>query len=198
MTQAQAVFERSIEVQPVDNYVAYSNLGTMYEQEARFADAAAMYEKALAIEDTDYMVWGNLGYALSFGAEPENAQQPFKRAIELAEKKRASEPDNTDLLTRMAGYFWMIDDTDTCSALLNEATALNPREPHVLANIGELYEDLGDRDRALEWIARAFEAGTRPQFFDQRPLLRDLVADRRYQELVERAQASPVEVEEPS
>ena len=184
LKEAQAVFERSIEVQPVNNYVAYSNLGTMYDQEARFTDAAAMYEKALAIEDGDYMVWGNLAYALSFGAEPENAEGPFERAIELAEEKRRSEPDNADLMIRLAGYFWMVDDVDSCHTLLEQAITLEPREPHVLASIGELYEDLGDRDRALEWIGRALEAGTRPQFFDQRPLLRDLVADERYGDLI--------------
>jgi len=197
LEEAQAVFEKSIEVQPDNNYVAYANLGTMYDRQARFTDAATMYERALAIEDSDYMVWGNLGYALSFGAEPERAQEPFKRAIELAEVKREFEHQNTELLSRLAGFYWMVDDANACQALLDEVVSLDPREPHVLAFIGELYEDIGDRELALEWIGRALEAGTRPQFFDQRPLLRDLVADERYRQLVAGAEALPGEVEEP-
>ena len=188
--------KKSIEVQPVNNYAAYSNLGTMYDQEARFTDAAAMYNKALAIEDRDYKVWGNLGYALSFGAEPEKAQIPFERAIELAEVERISEPDNTGLMISLAGYYWMADDLETCHALIDAAIALDPREPHNLALLGELFEDLGDRESALKWIARALKAGTRPTFFDQRPLLRDLVADERFRQLVADAAASPAELEE--
>ena len=50
------MFEKSIEVEPINNYLAYSNLGSLYDQAARFADAARMFEKALTINDGEYLV----------------------------------------------------------------------------------------------------------------------------------------------
>ena len=40
-------------------------------------------------------------------------------------------------------------------------------------------------DRALLWVARAFDAGVAPSYFKGQPPLRDLIADDRYQQLAE-------------
>jgi len=196
--EAQAMFEKSIEVEPDDNYLAYSNLGSLYDQAARFTDAVQMFEKALTINDSDYLVWANLGYALSFGAEPERAREPLERAVELAEQRRALAPGDVELLSRLAGYYVMLEDHDTGRTLLEQTIALSPADPVILAKIGETYEDLGDRDQALVWIGRALEAGTLPHYFEQRPMFRDLVADERYRQIVEQVQASGMELEDPS
>jgi hypothetical protein len=54
----------------------------------------------------------------------------------------------------------------------------------VIGNIAGTWEDLGERDRALEWVGRAFDRGVLPSRFENRPLLRGLVADERYRALV--------------
>jgi tetratricopeptide (TPR) repeat protein len=195
LDEARAMFDRSIEVDPEHNYVAYSNLGTINDQEARFADAALMYEKALAIEDGDSKVWGNFAYALTFGSQPEKAGEPFRRAIELAERERSSSPADPELLSRLADYYVMVGDHGTGLELLEETIRLEPEAPNVLANIGETFEDLGERDRALEWIGRALGGGILPEYFARRPMLRELIADPRYRQLVERAEDPPAGTE---
>ncbi len=195
VAQARALFERSIEVDPDGNYIAFSNLGTIYDQEARFADAARMFEKALTINDGSYQVWGNLAYALTFGSEPEQAWARFERAIELAEAQRTSQPTDARLLSRLADYYVMVDRREEAHAMLEETIRLDPRDPTVHANIGETFEDLGDRDRALEWIGRALEGGILPQYFEKRPMLRELSADPRYRQLLERRAAATAESE---
>ena len=74
------MFERSIEIKP--NYGAYSNLGILYYQERRYADAARMYEKALDLGDYDYLVWGNLALAYQrIPGESEKALEKFEENI---------------------------------------------------------------------------------------------------------------------
>jgi len=184
---SRATFERSIEVDPTDNYFAFANLGTLHFNAARFADAIGVYEQALAISDSDYEVWGNLAFAYAFGAEPEKARKPFEHAIELAEGKRVADRENVELLANLAGYYAMVEELGTSRDLLDRVMELGPTDPQVYAKIGETYEDLKDREAALEWIARALDGGIPPRFFESRPMLRDLVADPRYRTLVERS-----------
>jgi len=186
LEESRLTFERSVEVKPDGNYFAFGNLGTLHFNAARFADAIDAYEKALSIRDTDYLYWGNLAFAYAFGAEPEKARAPFERAIELAEEKRADEPENVELLSRLAGYYAMVDQPETSRSLLEKVIDLQPDDPQVFSKIGETYEDLDDRDAALRWIGRAIEGGIPPNLFESRPMLRDLVADPRYQELISR------------
>jgi tetratricopeptide (TPR) repeat protein len=188
---SRLTFERSVEVDSTDNYFALANLGTLHFNAARFADAINVYEQALEISETDYKVWGNLAFAYAFGAEPEKAGAPFEKAIELAEEKRDSDPENSELLADLAGFYAMVDQPETSRDLLERVVALEPTDPQVYARIGETYEDLNDRDAALEWIGRALDGGIPPRIFESRPMLRDLVADPRYRRLVDDTLTSP-------
>jgi serine/threonine-protein kinase len=181
--EARDVFERSIAIEPSRS--ALSNLGTLYFDDKRYADAAAMFERALEEDDGVYYTWGNLAYAYKFGPAPEKAEGCFRKAIELAETIRESEPRDWWALTDLAGYYAMLDDRETGFALIEQVVAEPQQEPQLIAHIAETFEDLGDRDQALEWVARAFDAGLSSERFDERPTLRELVADERYQLLVQ-------------
>ncbi len=188
---SRLTFERSVEVDSTDNYFALSNLGTLHFNAARFADAITVYERALVISDSEYEVWGNLAFAYAFGAEPEKARTPFERAIELAEEVRTNESASDELLADLAGFYAMVDQAETSRDLLVQVIALEPDDPQVHAKIGETFEDLKDREAALEWIGRAIEGGIPPRLFESRPMLRDLVADPRYRILTAADLASP-------
>ncbi len=188
---ALTTFQRSIEADPADNYFAYANLGTLNFNAARFADAIFAYEQALAVSDENYLVWGNLAFSYAFGAEPEKAREPFDRAIELAERARESDPENSELLADLAGFYAMVDEPEESRTLLEMVIASEPRDPQVFTTVGETFEDLNDREAALEWIGRALDGGIPPAFFESRLMLRDLIADPRYRMLVERHTASP-------
>ena len=179
--EARETFERSLAIEP--NYFAFSNLGTIHFQSSRFADAIAMYRNALALDDSDYTLWGNLAYACASVDQPEEARRGFERAVELAEGQRRTRPRDPELLTDLAGYHALLGRRDEASRLLDLAVAEAPTEPAVMASIGEAFEDLGQRERALEWVARAIGEGYPHTWFEGRPLLRHLVADPRYTQL---------------
>jgi len=181
---ALRMFERSVELNPDDNYQTISNLGYLYFEEGRYAEAAEMFERALSQDDTDYRVWGNLGNCLTVSSEPERAEEPLRRAIELATEKLNRNQSDVETLSDTAGYYAMLGDGDSSREHLDRAIQLNPDEPGVIANIAEVFEDLGDRDRALEWVERALSAGVPASRFENRPAMMNLVSDSRYEELL--------------
>jgi serine/threonine-protein kinase len=181
--EARQMFERSIAIEPSRS--ALSNLGTLYFDEKRFADAVTMFERALEEDNSRYITWGNLAYAYKFGPAPEKAEASFRKAVELAEIARKTEPRDWWVLTDLAGYYAMLDDREKGLKLIDQVVAEEQQEPQLIAHIAETLEDLDDRERALVWVARAFDAGITPSRFENRPTLRELVADERYQHLVQ-------------
>jgi serine/threonine-protein kinase len=182
---ARKMFERSLELEPT--YWALSNLGTLYFEASRFSDAAQMFEKALEIDPNNHAVLGNLANAYRFGAQPERAEATFRLAAEAAEALRATEPDDLALTTQLAGYHAMLGERTRGMELLAQVIAARPTDPQIIAWIAETLEDLEERERALEWVRRALESGIPRSRFEGRPTLRELVADERYQALVEKS-----------
>jgi serine/threonine-protein kinase len=181
LDEAREVFEQSLAIEPSRS--ALSNLGTLYFDDRRFADAARMFELAIEEDDSRYLAWGNLAYAYKFGPAPEKADGCFRSAIELAEEGLESTPDDVWIMTDLASYNAMVGEHERGLEMVERAVAAEPTEPQLIAQIAEAYEDLGDRERALEWVTRSFEADISPSRYEGRPTLRELVADERYQQL---------------
>ena len=57
------------------------------------------------------------------------------------------------------------------------------RDARVLSTIATTYEELGDRPKALEWLAQAIKAGQSVKSLERSPWLKDLRGDERYQRL---------------
>ena len=55
------------------------------------------------------------------------------------------------------------------------------------ANIAEGYEDLGQRELAMEWLAQALDNGLTVDWIERRPSFNSLRSDVRYRELVEQS-----------
>jgi tetratricopeptide (TPR) repeat protein len=150
-----------------------------------------MYERALKLDDTLYLTWGNLGYAYRFGPTPAKAAACFRKAAELAEKALEASPNDSWTMTYLAGYDAMLEQREKGLALLAQVGEQKPSEKELIAQIAETYEDLGARSRALEWVARAFDAGESPSRFEGRPTLRGLVAEEGFRKLAANAGRSP-------
>ena len=178
---ARPLLEKSLEIEPTPS--ALTNLGSIHFDASRFAEAGEYYRASLELESDDYVLWGNLGYAYRNGIEPEKAKQAFARAAELAEERRRAAPDDLELTATLASYYAMLGEQDRGLELLGPVAAAEPTNPMIIPLIAETYEDLGDRERALEWVSRSFDAGVSPVRFEGRPTLGKLIADKRYQAL---------------
>ena len=181
-SESLAALRRSVELEPENNPVAFVNLGKLYFDDARFADAADLFERSLAIRPNSSLTWGNLAYSYASGVDPSKVEEAARKAIEQAEEQRVDSPDDLSLLCRLAGYY----------ALVRAGNRDRSSEAGSRKRCGRSRTDWKHRrgvggprrtDRALEWVERAFESGVLPGRFEDRPLLRGLIADQRYRYL---------------
>ena len=180
---AREAFERSLEAHP--NADAYSNLGTLYFEESDFGRAADMFERAVELSTDDAMLMGNLASAYYWGWDRAKAEEAFETAIELGEKELAKRPDDPSLMASLAGYYGMVGRPERGFELAEQVAATAVVDAEVMATVGESFEDLGDRDRALEWIGRALDNGLSVENLERKPSLNRLREDPRYTELVQ-------------
>lgn len=176
---AEQALKKSIELNP-KGYVAYANLGLLYMEERRYTDAATTTEKALQLNDKDYMVWNNLMIAYEGANEPDKAATARHRAEQLAEKMVAMKPQDALTQSTLATMYAQDKEDARAESKIATSLALAANDPNVLSNIGEAYEFLGDRSKALHYIEEAISKGYSIDGVVDDPSLQALVADPRF------------------
>jgi tetratricopeptide (TPR) repeat protein len=89
-------------------------------------------------------------------------------------------------LTSLAGYYAVLGKNDRASSLVEQALEIAPDISRVTYFAGHTYEQIGERDKALEWIGRALETGYPISDAERDPWLGELRKDDRFQELMNR------------
>jgi eukaryotic-like serine/threonine-protein kinase len=177
---AVTMYQRAVELKP--SYMAYSNLGTSYSKAKRYEEAEKAYRKALELNDKDWMVWGNLGYVTSWQAGKEaEADRAFGRAIEIAESERKENARDTQLHSDLALYYAKTKRPRLATERLETALALSPQAGAVQAAGAEVFELLGQRERAIEMAKKSLELGFSRQQLQRNPEMMRLFADPRMQ-----------------
>ena len=177
--EAAAMLERSQAIKPTG--AAASNLGTVYSFLGRHADAARKMEQALALNEGDSQLWSNLASAYHWApGERAKARPTFLRAIALGETELRVNPRSADLILRMADCRSMIGEAARARELAAQALKLAPQDVTVTYKAGLVYEQVGDRNRALELIGKALDLGYQRDLVDRSPSLSDLRKDPRF------------------
>ncbi len=165
-------------------YDAFANLATLEFYGGRFAEAAALYERALAMDDRDYQTWSYLGEALRFsGADPERARAAYTEAATRIQPLLDANPDDQALLIEMASYRALLDDPDEARTLISRALREEVGDANLAFTVAAVYEELGDRDEALRWIDRCVAGGFPMPVIEDYPGFKDLMADPRFEQL---------------
>jgi tetratricopeptide (TPR) repeat protein/TolB-like protein len=182
LDEAQKMFERSLEIQP--NYVAYCNLATLEFYKSRYAEAARLYEHALDLRGNDYRLWGDLATCYYWTGRREEAVDIYNRAAGLARGHLKMVPEDVLALADLASYRCMMGQDAEAGRLLARVVEMEPRDREAVFRVGEIYEMLGERERALEWLGRAVEMGYSPVALERYPGLKDLRSDDRFRRLI--------------
>ncbi len=181
--EARRMWERSRDIQP--SYAALSNLGSLHFMERNYPEAAAMFEKALELDNRDYQVWYNLAAAYNYIPDLRGrALATYHHAIELAEQQRSINPRNPTVLADLADCYAMVGERSKALDLVQEALSRSSETIDIMIRGGAVYEQLGEREMAVEWIHKAFERGLPPSQIEAIPELRQLLTDPRLQKFL--------------
>ncbi|MBV8521844.1 MAG: protein kinase, partial [Acetobacteraceae bacterium] len=88
--EAEQALKKSLALNPI--YAVYANLGSLYALEKKWAQAAEMAEKALALNSNDYLVWDNLATYYKWLNQKDKLEQVRARMLPMVESKVASDP----------------------------------------------------------------------------------------------------------
>lgn len=181
--EAMQAFKQSIAIEP--NYPAFVNIGTLLFYKQEYESSISMYEQALEIQDTNYLVWGFLGKACRWSDSPQKMKMAIEKAIELAIQQLDITPEDPVLLGQIASYHAILGQEEEGHITLQQLIGLDPIETDILITIGEVYEDLGERELALDWIELALTRGLPAHTLAGRPGLKDLLLDPSTQEILQ-------------
>ena len=179
--EAAKMYEKSVAIKPSDS--AYSNLGTVYYSLGQYDEAARYYEQAIRMNGHDSYRWINLAAAYQWSSTPEKAKAAFERTAELAEEQRRVNSRDPSLLILLADAYSNLNQKKRALELLEKAVALAPDDISDIFQISVVYEQLGNRNLALEWIGKAIQGGYSRDLIDKSPTLAQLRLDPRYQRL---------------
>jgi eukaryotic-like serine/threonine-protein kinase len=175
---AESDFLESISLGP--SYPAYVNLGFLYGNQKRYAEYAAMTEKALQLNDKDFRVWANLASAYKTLGETDKAQAAALKKLERLEATVQVQPKDAVVQSALGISYAEQKMKDKALPHIQAAVALAPTNPQVLLNAGEAYEDLGDRRHALELVQKSLKNGYTIDRVRSDPAFQNLVQDPKF------------------
>jgi serine/threonine-protein kinase len=184
--KAKLLFEQSLDMEP--SYIAYSNLGALYQMENELVKALGMYERAVRLNDKDYRVWSNL--ASTYRTQPngqEKAKAAYVRAISLAEQNRKINPSDPTLIGYLADCYWWIGEREKSLMLAQQAIELAPSDLEVMVRVGIIYEAAGRRKEAIRLIGEAARQGYSMDRIRTTEELHGLISDPRFDSIVNTA-----------
>ena len=149
--RAQKAFEQSLEVRPQDNDAALTGLAALAAARHEFADALALTDRSLKVNDFSPTTYAVRVDALTELGRYDEARVAVQRLLDLS-------PAGVDALTRASYAVELRGQVDSARALLEQAAQTATSASDVAFAryyLGELAWNTGDLDAAAE----AYEAG---------------------------------------
>jgi eukaryotic-like serine/threonine-protein kinase len=172
---AEASLQKSIQLAP--NYQAYFNLGWLYIQQRRYAEAVAPIRKAVQLNDKDWRVWSLLQLAYTWLKDDEKMRAARAKTLTLLEQYASLNSQEARVQSMLSMFYAEDKLREKAIARANAALSLAPKDPWILADIAETYYDLGDRKRAIQYAQESLKNGYTLADLQEQPALLGLLAD---------------------
>jgi len=157
--RASQLYSRSIELRPTED--AYSNAASNLYYAGRFSESLDLYKKALRLapEPGSYVLHGNLAHACRMAEQCNDWQRLYERAIERTTERLGVNPDDAVALASKALYSVHLGRSTMAENTIQRALELAPNDLHVLWAAAVIWTQLGDSERATEFVSSAAESG---------------------------------------
>ena len=180
--EAAKMYEKSVAIKPTAS--AYSNLGAVYYSLTQYAEAAQYYEKAIEMNGREPLWWHNLAGAYQASGDSRKARAAFQQTAALTEEQLRVNPRDPVMLIWLADAYSYLNLAQRARQILQQALELSPNDVSNMFQASAIYEQLGDRKQALQWIAKAIQGGFSRDLIEKEPTLARLRLDPRFQSLL--------------
>jgi Flp pilus assembly protein TadD len=131
--------------------------GNKLYAENKFAEAAASYEEAIKLSQTQWAYYFNLGLTFKKMDKGEEARAAFSRALELNPGSYSANKELAENLARAGKY-------EEAKALYRKALEISADEPDVLYNLGLCQASTGEAEAAVESFVKC--VALKPDYAD--------------------------------
>jgi tetratricopeptide (TPR) repeat protein len=144
-------FEDTLAANP-DNQAAYFSLCQLYELTKNYQKAIETYEKLVQKKPELWSAVNNLAFLLTdHGRSPKD----LERALELAKKAYAANPQNAYILDTLGWIYYRTEDMKQGLEFMERAYMLDPESTGINYHLGMALHKLGRTEEAREHLAKA-------------------------------------------
>ena len=179
MEEADSVFRRATEVQP-NAYLTYRNFGLMHLKAHRYEDALVVLARGISLNPNDWVAWRWQAHAQHWLGRTTQERASWYRVVELLERGLKLNPKNQDMLCGLAEALVALGETERGLQHLNYLASLVPAQNMTFWMAGRVYEMVGSRAAALNYINKALALGFDPTMIARDPWLAKLRSDPQY------------------
>lgn len=137
-----SVWSYVIEKEPGRASIAYTNLGLVYQKMGQLGNALENYEKAIALDQNDYIAYNNRGTIFDKLGQFDKAIQSYNKAVTL-------KPDDYRAYFNRGLTYDKIGRLNEAIEDLQRAARLQGGNPWIHNNLGFLYGKAGMYDRSV-------------------------------------------------
>ncbi|MFK7848577.1 MAG: protein kinase [Rhodothermales bacterium] len=157
------------------------NLGRLLFRQKDYA--AAVVELELAAQLGDFISQNYLGHALYWSGNVDRANQVWNELITRLNTRMAVEPTNFIVQMFLADALIATGQFAAGQQAIEDLLLISGDHIYVNYYLGRMYERLGEREKALGYLARTLEMHFDFYLIDHDPWLKNLHSDPRYVEL---------------
>ncbi|MCI0415957.1 protein kinase [bacterium] len=155
-----------------------ANRGYTLYVSRRYPEAREAIEKTLELDP-------NFAIAYEYLAYTQVQQKRYSEAVQSLRKALRISPDNLTFQSDLASVLALNGQTEEANLILNELLAQKGYVPPV--DIAAIYISLGNKEKALEWLEKAYEMrNDQITYINKEPRFDLLRSDPRFQDLLHR------------
>lgn len=151
-----------------------SNLGIIYYYLGNYDEAVKIQEEAAQEMPDSSSVWLNLGDALHFSSQPDEAEKAYRQAMDIAAELLAVNPSSPENLYIQSWAAAATGDSNQARIIMDRALTVAPNDPYVRYYDGLLKNYTGQRAAAIDALQLAVDMGYPAKMLAADPLLSDL------------------------
>ena len=161
-----------------------SNIGIIYYYLGEYDRSVQIHRQAADEMPESHVVWVNLGDALRFSSQPDEAANAYRQAMRISAELLAMDPNNPLDLYIQAWATGSSGDVEQAKILIDRALSIAPNDPYVRYYDGLLKNGRGEASAAIDALSLAIDMGYPIRMLAADPLLGDLYGDARFVGLV--------------